>query len=121
MAYEVPPQWARGNTPTAALMNKYKAAIDAIYALSPYFGGSVATFIGTAPDVFFTFQHSLRYLHYNGGGELTDPDDEDHTISLSDPEGGEPGVYDLSSISWMYGGKYYRVMDVSWAAEDSEP
>jgi hypothetical protein len=100
-------------------MNKYSDSLNAIYALSDYTGGSVAVAAFTDADD-FDLQHVHRWLHYNGSGTITDLANPLNTVSLSDPTDGNPGVYDLDSISWLYYGAYYHIDGPDWVAEDWE-
>lgn len=120
MAYSVPYQWSRGDDVTAARMNLYSDSIVHIYDASAWTGGSIACPAYNADDI-HTLLNVWPFLHYNGSGELIDPDDATHTIALGDPETGETGVYDLRTVGWMYSGKTYRVTGCDWAAEDWEP
>lgn len=120
MAYEVPHQWSRGDAVTAARMNAYSNGQEEINSLAAYVGGSVAVPYDTDFDNFF-LQHVHRWLHYDGNGTITNPNDTTQTVSLSEGENGTPAVYDLNTISWLYYGAYYIVDGPDWVAEDWEP
>jgi hypothetical protein len=121
MAYDVPRQWVRGDAVTAARMNKYSDSLNAIEVLSEFVGGSRMAMYPQVSGTLFSFQHVHRWLHYNGTGEIVDASNILNTVSLSDPSDGNPGVYDLDKVSWLYYGGYYRVEGSDWAFEDFEP
>lgn len=64
-----------------------------------------------------SFWHRFRWLAYGSAGVLVDPSGDGDSVSLSDPEAGSLGFYDLESISWLAYGMYYRVEGVTWAQE----
>lgn len=106
--------WAQGDYPTAAEMNKYSTTLDAIHAIWKDSAINLATIAGISSS-HFTFVHSTRYLWFRSTGLLKDPAGIEDDISLSDPD--RPTRYDLDSISWLVYGSTYYVTGVSWCAE----
>lgn len=117
MAYAPPRQWSRGDDVTAARMQVYSDGQVDINTLAGYTGGSLPTVRASELEV--SLIHVWPYLHYGGNGEISDPNDAEQTISLS--ETGAQNVYDLRTVEWLYAGKVYFVTGVSWCAEDWEP
>lgn len=120
MSYQVPPRWAMGDYPTAALINKYKDGIDAIHAALGDYGVNwpAASRAGAHVQGFY-FLHSLRWLCYRGAGRIEDPAGVGETVTLSG-DGVNWTSYDLDSIDWMVQGKLYQVQAVTSCMEDSE-
>lgn len=114
MAYQVPPQWAHGDVPTGALMQKYSDALNAIKAQTDQSRWNAA-FSANVSEGVWTFVHVHRYLLYYSTGQIIDPDDDTNSVSLSDAGGWEH--YDLQSVPWIYPGKLYIVEGVSGCAE----
>lgn len=116
MAYEIPEQWAHGDYPTAAKLNKYKAGLDAIHDL----WGDIDYEYAAMHLYAATFYHShwlinrYRYLVYNGTGSIHDPGNVFDTVSLT---AASWGTYDLTSIEWIIPGKLYEVQGVTEAYE----
>lgn len=119
MAYTVPPQWAHGDYPTAANVNKFKTALDAVHDIVGDVQLNYPCITNLTVDKGYYFVHQYRWLHYRGDGEITDPAGAGDTVTISG-DGNNFLVYDLLQVDWIYPGKLYEVKDVTMAAEDSE-
>lgn len=124
MAYEVPPVWAHGDVPTAALMATYSNSLNAIKAIldetpknpvAPVYMGE------DEDDGDWQIVHINRYLIYDDEATIQSLVDSANTASLPKPEAGTKGVYDLDTISWLVYGQPYRVTGCAWIIEDWEP
>lgn len=119
MAYQVPRQWAHGDIPTGALMQKYADALNAIKAqtdMSRWNAAGITGQTGTN-DHIWTFVHVHRYLAYRGDGSIWDPDNPtENTVGLSGV-GNWYATYDLQGVSWLYPGKMYMVEGVTGCLE----
>lgn len=122
MAYAVPPEWDHGDVPTAALMQRYSDALNAIKAILDITPKNMAApvYVGDPDDAEWTIVHINRYLKYEAESQLFNPDDLTQTVTLPDTDE-EQGVYDLDSIGWLLYGQTYRVSGCAWAFEDWEP
>lgn len=116
MAYAVPPQWKHGDIPTAALMNKYADAQNALATMAVAGRANAAGAAGRGVGALWTYIHVHRYLYFDGTGEVRDPDNADNAVTLSDPPAGW-GRYDLHSVNWLYPGKLYIVAGASGCLE----
>ncbi len=122
MAYVTPPRPTVGTTiPTAADLNKYSDALNALNGLL----GSARNF--AVPENFTTnaifIWHKWRWLHYlTASGEtatISDPGGVGANVTLSD-SGAAPAAYDMSNVSWLTEGSLYSVDGADMAAEDFE-
>jgi hypothetical protein len=122
MAYQVPKQWVHGNIPTAADMNKYSDAQNAIHDITGdrlYARPAAHALVGVDND-YHVFVHRYRWLYYQSTGTIEDiADPTNNTQTLS--EDGEPTLLDLNTIGWLYPGKLYAVTGCTWAAESRDP
>lgn len=66
---------------------------------------------------FLTIFHTFRYLAYGSTGEIVDPSGIGANITVTDPDTGTIGYYDLESVDWMTYGMVYRVTGVTWCRE----
>lgn len=120
MAYAVPQQFYHGIYPTAAMMNKFKDGLDAIYgqlgnyAINPL----VAQHTGTIQG--FYFSHRCQWLLYKGDGTIEDPSGVGETVNISGDAGGGWSSYDLTQVDWLAPGKLYQVQHCDFALEDIE-
>ena len=115
-SYSPPHRFAHADIPTAAQLQTYCTALDAIHErmgdkLLIYSSANLLP--GEDNNHFFV--HRYRYLWYRGDGTLEDPAPGGATISLSD--GDEPTRLDLASIGWLAPGKLYYVSDCVWCQE----
>lgn len=121
MAYQVPPRWSHGDFPTAADMNKYKDALDDIFARvgSSNLNRTVSFREGNIQSFFIV--HQYRWLLYRGDGWIQDPSGIGERASLSV---GSPSsqwlTFDLMQIDWMTPGKLYQIQNVDSCFEDFE-
>ena len=110
MPFMPPPTWTQGMYPTAALMNIYKADLD---ALSAQMGDNlIQTCVcrRIAPIQSYWIVHRYRWLLYWGDGWIEDPAGVGERVTL----GVEAAwtAYDLQSVEWLYPGKVYQVQNV---------
>jgi hypothetical protein len=117
MAYVQPPQFAHGDYPTAANLNKIADNLDDIHGTmgdGTFRHYPVIHNLGNG----FTFFHVWRWLLYAGSsGEISDPTGaQTDTIALPDVTSGF-GVYDLRQVSWIHLGRNYEVANVDWCQE----
>lgn len=122
MAYQIPPQWAHGDIPTAVLMQKYSDALNAIHAIT---GDVLKAFpsahvLAGVDNDYHVFVHRYRWLRYQSTGTIEDiADPTNNTQTLS--EDGEPTILDLNTIDWLFPGKLYAVTGCTWAQEARDP
>lgn len=122
MAYQVPKQFVHGDIPTAADMQKYSDALNAIHDRT----GDVLRVFPSAHVLagndhdYHVFVHRYRWLYYQSTGTIEDiADPTNNTQTLS--EDGEPTLLDLNTIDWLYPGKLYAVTGCTWAMECRVP
>lgn len=121
MAYQTPPQWEHGDIPTAALMQKYSDALDAIHANL----GDVKKFYLVAAAVAGEDNdagehiHRSRWLWVSGPATIVDPAGIEDDVSVSADT--EPTRFDTQSVSWLNFGQKYRVTGCSWSMETRDP
>ena len=121
MAYQTPPQWEHGDIPTAALMNKYSDALNAIYASLgdvKKFHPVAAAVAGEDNDQAY-FVHRYRWLWVSGPATIEDIAGVEDDASVSADT--EPTRFDTQSVAWMTQGKIYRVTGCSWSMETRNP
>jgi hypothetical protein len=117
MAYAVPKQWAHGDQPAAADMQKYSDSLAYLKTLCGDTAHNWAIPYSLYADTQdFWLVHSRRYLVYVSAGRIVDPALIGEDVSLSAET--TFGSHDLDSISWMYYGKLYRVIGCSVCTED---
>jgi len=114
--FAAPHRFAHGDIPTAAQLQTYCTALDAIHermgdALLVYSSANLLP--GEDNNHFFI--HRYRYLWFKGNGTLEDPTPGGETITLSDDD--EPTRYDLDGVDWIVQGKLYYVSDCVWCQE----
>lgn len=134
MAYTAPPQWAHGDIPTAANMQKYSDGLNAIYTaingkkhirasrLRQWLTRSSDTHhLGVTDALSYLLNvHQWRWLLYQGAGTLSNVAGSE-TTSLPDTTNGGTNTFDLDSVDWLNYGMIYRVNGVNFALEDWEP
>ena len=119
-AYAVPPNFAHGDKPTAANLNKIADGSLHVYERTPDFAWEDLTpELGNGERM--SFQHFRRYLHYKSSGQVIDPAGLGDTVSLPNTTDDYKNSYDLDQISWLAYGADYIVQGVSYAAERSAP
>jgi hypothetical protein len=108
--------WVHGEKPTAAMINAFKADLDAAYESL----GDYAWNVGckTESSAVFHLVHGRRYLHYGSSGTLVDIFGVNDDVSLSSSSGW--GTLDLDGLGWLSYGTMYKVTGVSWAIEDGD-
>jgi len=122
MAYAVPKVWEHGDVPTAADMDKYSDALDAIHAKSGDVARNYAAlrerefYRAEFADSDYFLVHKFRYLFFKSTGSIVSLADSTQTESLSDG-GAAWGVYDLDGVSWLAYGMVYQVTGVSFCFE----
>ena len=118
MAYSAPPTWTQGMYPTAALMNIYKADLDAISAQVGSSRVQICVCKRITPIQSYYIVHAQRWLLYFGDGWIEDPAGVGERVTL----GVEAAwtAHDLSSVEWLYPGKLYQVQNVDVCWEDYE-
>jgi len=125
MSYSTPPQWSHGNTPTAAAMNKYSDALNALYAIAGNAALNFATYQdrknqpNAVNDSGFYFIHKQRWLWFRSTGQIEDPAGLNDDVSLSD--NGTMTSYDLDTVDWLAYGALYRVTGCNFCCEDDDP
>lgn len=123
MAYATPPAWEHGDIPTAALMNRYRDALNEIKAVldvSPH-NAAAPIYPGADEDeAEWQIVHLNRYLVYPDEATLYDPTNEENSASLPKPAAGVKGVYDLDTVAWLAYGMTYVVKGCAWVIEDWE-
>ena len=104
--YTVPDQWAHGDYPTAAKVNKWKTDLDEIHGEVGDRAINVPVEIHDAGTQVW-FVHRFRYLHYLAdAGVITDPNGAGDAVNIAS-DGGF-AVYDLDGVDWLtYGALYY--------------
>lgn len=123
MAYQVPRQWAHGDIPTGALMQRYSDALNDLKTRVDTQSRFNQAGWTEGDDSKYSFIRVHRYLHYtldDGSGTLYDPDNPENSASLSatDEEFENHFVaFDLSGVPWLYPGKLYRVDGVDGCFE----
>ena len=119
MPYVAVDQWAHGDKPTAAKLNKWKSGLEAIYAKT----GDRAFNLpctknvddGVGDDRYFI--HTHRYLHFRGdAGQIIDPSGAGDPVGISETDNAFT-VYDLDGVSWLQYGMLYYVHDAQYAIE----
>jgi hypothetical protein len=118
MAYQIPKHWTHGNIPTAADMNKYSDALNAIHAIvgDVLMARPSAHALAGVDNDYHVFVHRYRWLKYQSTGSIEDIGDPvNNTQDLA--EDGEPTILDLNTIDWMYPGKLYAVTGCTYAQE----
>lgn len=118
MAYSAPPTWVQGQYPTAALMNLYKADLDAINTQMPANRVQICVCKRMTPVQSYWFVHHWRWLLYFGDGWIEDPTGVGERVTLSVLNAWT--AHDLSSVEWLYPGKLYQVQNVDVCFEDYE-
>lgn len=127
MAYQIPPRWSHGDKPTAALMNKYS---DALNAINDVMGEQVAYAVPLFPSVGGASKpiqvwviHRWRYLHYStlasATATIVDPSGTNDAITIPASDSAIVS-YDLSGVSWLSQGQAYYVVGCDMVAEDYE-
>ena len=123
MAYEVPRQWAHGDVPTGALMQRYSNSLNALKPLVDTYSRKNQAGWVQGDDSKYMFVHVHRWLFYtldDGSGNIYDPDFPDNSATLSETDAESEGNYyrfDLSGLPWLYPGKMYRVDGVDGCFE----
>lgn len=122
MSYQIPKQWAHGDVPTAAFMQKYSDALNAIHDIV----GDVLRALPSAhvlagvDNDYHVFVHRYRWLKYQSTGTIEDiADPINNTQTLA--ENGEPTILDLNTIDWLHPGKIYAVTGCTYAQEARDP
>ncbi len=115
--YAAPHRFAHGDIPTAAQLQTYATALDALHermgdVLLIYSSANLNS--GEDNNHFFIHRH--RYLWFQGNGTLEDPAAGGETLTLSDDDG-NPTRYDLDGLGWLVPGKLYYVSDCTWCME----
>ena len=123
MAYSAPAHWAKGDIPTAALMNAYSDSIVALEAAIPaplINAAQLWSYENVNPTAYdnsnYYFINRYRFLVYQGDSELIDPGGAEATMALSG-DGTNLVFLDLQEILWIYPGKLYQVKDAIFALE----
>ena len=116
MAYQVPKQWSHGDQPTAADMQKYS---DALNALNASFGSAFYNF-ATPYSLYddtqeYYFVHARQYLIYTSTGTIEDPAGVEASVTLS--SSGVFNSYDLDQVGWLTYGMLYQVIGCSVCLE----
>lgn len=122
MAYQIPVQWAHGDVPTAALMNKYSDALNAIHDIvgDKLKALPAAHALAGVDNDYHVFVHRYRWLWFQSNGTLEDiADPVNNTQTLTEDE--EPTLLDLNTVDWMYFGKIYACTGVTWCMETRDP
>jgi hypothetical protein len=119
MAYAVPNEWAHGDYPTAAQMNKYKTGLDEIYTLTDDLKIHPAVLVNLTTDKGYYFVHRHNWLIYRGDGEIVDPLGAGETVTITG-SGANWLAYELGQVEWLTSGKLYEVKDVVACFEDYE-
>lgn len=123
MAYQVPRQWAHGDVPTGALMQRYSDSLNFLKTQVDSRSRMNQAGWVEGDDSKYMFVHVHRYLHYqidDGSGTIYDPDNAENSSSLSETDAayeGAWGRFDLSGLAWLYPGKMYRVDGVDGCFE----
>lgn len=113
--YTVPDQWAHGDEPTAAKVNKWKDSLDAIHATAGDRAINVPCKIDAAGTDYY-FIHRHRYLYFLAdAGIIHDPSGVGDDVNIASSDGFE--VYDLDSIGWLQYGALYYIEECNAAME----
>lgn len=118
-SYVVPQQWARGDTVSAANLNKYKGALDAAHGLLGDDRFVWAVRQNNTEDRGYFLNNTWRWLHYVGTGNIVDAADVGEDVTLTG-SGLTVQTYDLQSVDWLTPGMLYEVKDAMFAVEDYE-
>jgi hypothetical protein len=122
VAYQIPPQWSHGDIPTAALMQKYSDAENAIHDITGdrLYARPAAHALAGVDNDYHVFVHRYRWLWFQSNGTLEDiADPANNTQTLT--EDTEPTLLDLNTVDWMYPGKIYAVTGCTYAMETRDP
>ena len=120
MAYSAPAQWAHGDEPCAADMNKYSSSLAAIYAVYGDYPRNYAipySLFGDTQE--FWIVHSARWLLFKSSGDIMDPTGVEASVSLSAGDGYT--FYDLDNVTWLTYGARYKVIGCTVALETDTP
>lgn len=110
--------WEHTDTPTAALLNEYSAALnDAHDRLGEVGGWSEAQ--ERVSESVYTLLHTHQYLHFVSNGQISELDGSNET-DINEDESGQ-GVIDLDTLPWLVYGQLYTVTGVSVCIEDWTP
>ena len=118
MAYQIPFHFVHGNIPTAAIMNKYSDALNAIHDIV---GDVLKAFpsahvLAGVDNDYHVFVHRYRWLKFQSSGTIEDiADPTNNTQTLT--EDTEPTILDLNTIDWLFPGKVYAVTGCTWTQE----
>lgn len=118
-SYAAPQQWARGDSVSAANLNKYKGALDAARGLLGDERFVWAVRQNNTEDRGYFFNNTWRWLHYIGTGNIVDAADVGEDVTLTG-DGLTVQTYDLQGVDWLTPGMLYEVKDVMFAVEDYE-
>lgn len=119
MAYSVPDQWAHGDVPTAAKMNKYS---DGLTALTSWLGQYVGMATPKNNGQTLYLVHQWRWLWYistaASTATISDPSGVNSDVTLADATA--MTVYDLSNVTWLVQGTPYELTGFDYVSEDYE-
>ena len=105
-------EWEDGTTPSAS--DELTHRNEAVYQNRENGVGSTGR---EGSD--FTFIHTQRWLHYTSSGAIEDLAGLEDAVSLSNDS--TYNFYDLDTVSWLSYGSLYRVTGVDVCFEDYEP
>jgi len=120
MPYTDPPAWAFGDNVSATDMQTYSDNLDFIYDQLGNPAGILQPSILVTTSGGDTIVNQFRWLYHDDNGIIRDPTGVGDDVSIPNPDPNFP-YYDLYSISWMFPGKVYEVLEIDSFYEVASP